>query len=69
MKETFPVCSSRYVRSIDGNWGSLNPDGTFNGMIGMLERGEVDCTVSAFELLQSRAKAADYLDPYETIRS
>ncbi len=61
--------STRYVKSIDGSWGSLNPDGTFNGMIGMLERGEVDCAVSAFGLLKSRAKAADFLDPYETIKS
>ena len=28
----------KLVPSVDGNWGSLNEDGKWNGMIGMLER-------------------------------
>ena len=26
----------------DGQWGALKPDNTWNGMVGMLERNEID---------------------------
>ncbi len=26
----------------DGVWGAIQPDGTWNGMVGMLSRGEID---------------------------
>ncbi len=44
-------------------WGSPTEDGTFNGMVGMLERGEVFAGLSGFALLDSRAEVADFTMP------
>ncbi len=60
--------SSKYVRSIDGGWGSKQEDGTINGMIGMLNRSEVDCAVSDFGLTRDRASAADFINPIAAAR-
>ena len=55
--------STTYTESIDGAWGSKLDDGTFNGMIGMIERQEVECTVTGFSLKKSRAQVADFIKP------
>ena len=34
------------VETIDGGWGSLNDDGTWTGMIGMILRDEIDIAIS-----------------------
>ncbi len=57
------LCSSTFVRSIDGGWGTPLENGSFNGMIGMLQRGEVDCAVSGFGLFKKRAAVAAHLNP------
>ena len=51
------------VRSIDRAWGSQQNDGTFDGIVGMLQRSEVDYGVTAFGLSKGRAEAADFLLP------
>ncbi len=61
-------CRTSYVKSIDGNWGSLQPNGSFDGMIGMIERKEVDCAVSGFGLMKERSRVADYLNPTGYLR-
>lgn len=45
--------------SVDGAWGSLN-DGVWNGMIGMIDRGEVDVAVSDFTVTTERFQVADF---------
>ncbi len=44
----------------DGNWGTLMPDGSMNGMVGQLERGEVDLSSTGLTVTQSRSAAADF---------
>ncbi len=48
------------VPSIDGEWGSLLEDGSFNGMVGMVERSEVDVGISSFFLTTDRARVTDF---------
>ncbi len=50
--------------TIDGAWGSRQADGSFNGIIGMLERQEVEMGVASFSLQKSRSEAADHLFPF-----
>ncbi len=59
----FLTDSSTYVKSIDGSWGSKQKNGSFNGMIGMIEREEVQCGATAFSLKKTRAEAADFVNP------
>ncbi len=49
------------VRSVDEKWGALKDDGkTFNGMVGMIQRDEIDVAISSFWSNRERFKAADY---------
>ena len=48
------------VPSIDGSWGSLQEDGSFGGMIGMILRGDVEVAVSDFLMTDTRYKVVDY---------
>ncbi len=51
------------VRSVDGHWGALKPDGTMSGLIGMLERREVDVACADLGVNSDRMNAADILVP------
>ena len=48
------------VPSVDGSWGSLQPDGTFGGMIGMILRNEVEVSVADYLMTESRFQVIDY---------
>ena len=48
------------IPSVDGSWGSLQPDGSYGGMIGMILRDEVEVAVSDFLMTESRFQAVDY---------
>ena len=52
--------------SSDGNWGSPNPDGTWTGMLGMIQRDEIDITISEMVLASVRTKEFDYSNPILT---
>ncbi len=60
----YPVLSrTKFVRTPDGKYGGLNPDGvTFNGMVGMLQRGEAHAAICGIALTQARIKVADPLN-------
>ncbi|KAG8198891.1 hypothetical protein JTE90_015105 [Oedothorax gibbosus] len=47
----------------DGEWGRLEADGTWNGMIGMVHRGEADLAIGHLTITQSRRNVVDFL-PY-----
>ena len=47
----------------DGSFGLLQPDGTMNGMIGMLANDEVDAAIDGLIIKASRAKWAQPLLP------
>ena len=48
------------VETIDGGWGSIKEDGTWNGMIGMILRDEIDIAVSDFYITAKRSTVIDY---------
>ncbi len=50
------------VKSIDGAWGGKLNNGSFTGIIGMVERGDVEIGISAFSMTRDRAQAVDFLD-------
>jgi hypothetical protein len=49
-----------------GGWGIKQQDGTFNGMVGMLNRKKVDVGVGAFMITIQRTEAAKFLNPFTT---
>ncbi|XP_066957411.1 probable glutamate receptor isoform X1 [Macrobrachium rosenbergii] len=51
------------VQPSDGSWGFLFPNGTWNGMIGMLHRKEVDFGLGPFGITYLRAQVVDYTSP------
>ncbi len=53
------------MKTKDGAWGSTQPDGTMNGMIGMLARDEADIAIHGFAIVASRAKWAEPLIPQQ----
>ncbi len=57
------IFSTRLRKPVDGSWGSLKEDGTFNGIIGMLERQVVDAGIAMFSMSKSRSSAAQHLIP------
>ena len=57
------VHRSVYVKTEDGAYGSTQPDGTINGMIGKLARDEADAAIDGFTILASRAQWAEPLVP------
>ncbi len=53
---------------MDGAYGAAQDNGSFNGMIGMLQRGEVDVAVAGAAITSSRASAATPLTPIGSFR-
>ena len=49
--------------SVDRKFGSKLDNGSFTGMLGMLQRQEVDFAVSSLIISQDRSLAADFLSP------
>ncbi|XP_068214585.1 glutamate receptor 1-like isoform X2 [Palaemon carinicauda] len=47
----------------DGSWGFLFPNGTWNGMVGMLLRKDVDFALGPFGITYLRAQVIDYTSP------
>ncbi|XP_045118453.1 glutamate receptor-like [Portunus trituberculatus] len=52
--------SYEILRPSDRMWGIMLPNGTYNGMVGMLLREEVDFALGPFFLSDSREKVADF---------
>ncbi len=50
----------------DGAYGSLQPDGTINGMIGKLARNEADAAIHGIGIFAAREKFAQPLSPITT---
>ncbi|XP_064635837.1 glutamate receptor ionotropic, kainate 1-like [Lineus longissimus] len=56
--------SVRYVLPADKQYGSLNSDGSWTGMVGMVVRGEADIAVSPLTATAVRATAIDFTIPF-----
>ncbi|XP_066970156.1 uncharacterized protein [Macrobrachium rosenbergii] len=48
------------VLPYDGNWGAKMPNGTFNGMVGMVNRHEVDMAIAGFTITYVRETVIDF---------
>ncbi len=57
------VLSTSFVPGVDGKWGSKTSNGSFNGIIGMLQRKEVDVGTMPFGAFSFRSKVADHTQP------
>ena len=44
----------------DRKWGNQNPDGSWDGMVGMLSKGEVDFAATGFSVTDARNEVMDY---------
>ena len=49
--------------TIDGKFGGLNKDGTWNGMVGMVVRDEADVVMTTLTLTNIRKTVIDYTIP------
>ncbi|XP_042871398.1 probable glutamate receptor [Penaeus japonicus] len=49
-----------FVRPQDHEWGRMLPNGSFTGMVGMLERKEVDLALGPLSVSWERYQKADY---------
>ncbi|XP_047495884.1 glutamate receptor ionotropic, delta-2-like [Penaeus chinensis] len=52
------------VSPYDGNWGNKLNNGTWNGMVGMVYRKEVDLGVGPFTVTLERAEVIDFTFPF-----
>ncbi|XP_064099439.1 glutamate receptor ionotropic, kainate 3-like [Macrobrachium nipponense] len=52
------------IRPPDGAYGVRSSNGTWNGMIGMQKRKEVDFSFAPFNILYARAQVVDYTSPF-----
>nr|XP_027227208.1 glutamate receptor ionotropic, kainate 5-like [Penaeus vannamei] len=52
-----------FVVPADGLWGTPFPNGSWSGMMGMLQRKEVDAAVGPFAITLARASVADFSAP------
>ncbi len=53
--------SWKLYRREDRKWASLQPDGTFDGMISNLRKGEADIIAASLTNRADRQKAVDFL--------
>ncbi|XP_037782030.1 uncharacterized protein LOC119578533 [Penaeus monodon] len=52
-----------FQRPPDGAWGGKLPDGSYNGMVGMVSRKEVDLGLGPFGMSTVRAAVVDFTKP------
>ncbi|KAL0269924.1 UNVERIFIED_CONTAM: hypothetical protein PYX00_007506 [Menopon gallinae] len=55
--------STEYYESVDGMTGLKNANGTWNGLVGMTVRGEIDVIVSEITIEKSRSHVLDLFHP------
>ena len=54
--------------SEDGSWGPRDPDGTWRGMLGMINRSKVDVAICEMSLRLYRKLEFDTTFPYLTLQ-
>jgi hypothetical protein len=58
---TFCLCSTEYIFATDGNFvGNRNPNGTWTGVFGMFQSGEVEITNIVLSMVSMRMEIVDY---------
>jgi ABC-type amino acid transport substrate-binding protein len=56
----------KFYRVADEMWGSVLPNGSWNGMVGDVVRGEADLAMSGISITASRQEAVDFTFPIWT---
>ena len=51
----------------DGNWGAIQPDGSWNGMVKMLADQEIDIAPTDFTVTQERSAVMTFANPITQI--
>ena len=51
------------IKPPDGAWGAIQPDGSWNGMVNMLSKQEVDLGITPFTITQDRSTVATFSTP------
>ncbi|XP_064100968.1 glutamate receptor U1-like [Macrobrachium nipponense] len=51
------------TRPPDGAWGAPDENGNFNGMLGMIQRNEIDLALGPFGMTEGRARVAAFSRP------
>ncbi|XP_076352647.1 glutamate receptor ionotropic, kainate 2-like [Tachypleus tridentatus] len=56
----------RYVirTPLDGEWGRKLPNGTWTGLVGMVQRKEADIAIAKISITEERKEAVDFTIPY-----
>ena len=52
--------SYNMVETVDGSWGTKQDNGEWNGMVGMILRGDVEIGVASFVATKERHEAVDF---------
>ncbi len=58
--------TSIYIQCESRNWGDLQPNGSYSGMVGHTKAGHVDFIGTSLTVKASRYGAVDYLHPIGT---
>lgn len=51
----------------DGQWGAIQPDGSWSGMVGMLSKGEIDMAPTDFTVTMERSAVMTFANPITQI--
>jgi hypothetical protein len=64
------ICFNRsdFYKPSDNFFGTPNENGSWNGMIGMLHRGEADFAVAKFVMSPARLQAVDFISTSEQVK-
>ena len=66
-------CTLKVIPSVDGKWGGTDGNGTWNGLMGMLIRGEADIVAAALTITKERLMVTTFsvtlLKGYKTLMS
>ncbi len=63
---SFLIIRNQYIEGENGAYGAVQPDGTMNGLIGMVSRNEADAAVQGLGIFATRSRFAKPLVPTGT---
>jgi ionotropic kainate glutamate receptor 5 len=47
----------------DGNWGAIQPDGSWNGMVNLLAKQDIDIAATSFTITHERSAVITFATP------
>ena len=55
------------IKPPDGNWGSIQPDGSWNGMVNLLAQQDIDIATTDFTVTHERSAVMTFATPIKQI--